>query len=44
MVRAEHGLTEIGLDLTPEYNELESQLTINPDSKGEMETTKPKNV
>ena len=30
MVRAEHGLAEIGLDLTPEFKELESRLTINP--------------
>ncbi len=30
MVRAERGLKEIGLDLTAEYNELESELTINP--------------
>ncbi len=30
MVRAERGLKEIGLDLTPEYEEIESKLTINP--------------
>ena len=30
MVRAEHGLAEIGLDLTPEFEEIESRLTINP--------------
>lgn len=30
MVRAENGLAEIGLDLTPEYQEIESSLTINP--------------
>jgi choline dehydrogenase-like flavoprotein len=29
MVRAEHGLAEIGLDLTPEYKEIESHLSIN---------------
>jgi ferredoxin len=29
MVRAEHGLAEIGLDLTPEYDEIESHLAIN---------------
>ena len=30
MARAEHGLAEIGLDLTHEYEEIESRLTINP--------------
>jgi ferredoxin len=30
MVRAENGLKEIGLDLTPEYEELEQQLPICP--------------
>jgi choline dehydrogenase-like flavoprotein len=30
MVRAEHGLKEIGLDLAPEYEELEQQLPICP--------------
>jgi choline dehydrogenase-like flavoprotein len=30
MVRAERGLKEIGLDLTPEYEEIESNLTISP--------------
>jgi choline dehydrogenase-like flavoprotein len=30
MVRAENGLAEIGLDLTREYEELESHLAINP--------------
>jgi len=30
MVRAEHGLKEIGLDLTPEYEEIEQTITINP--------------
>ena len=30
MVRAEHGLKEIGLDLTPEYEEIERTITINP--------------
>ena len=30
MVRAENGLAEIGLDLTPEYQEIEKNLTINP--------------
>jgi choline dehydrogenase-like flavoprotein len=30
MVRAERGLAEIGLDLTPEYEEIEKSLTINP--------------
>jgi NAD-dependent dihydropyrimidine dehydrogenase PreA subunit len=30
MVRAERGLKEIGLDLTPEYEELERSLEINP--------------
>jgi choline dehydrogenase-like flavoprotein len=29
MIRAEHGLSEIGLDLTHEYEEIESRLTIN---------------
>lgn len=33
MVRAERGLKEIGLDLTEEYEELESQLPINPISR-----------
>ncbi len=30
MVRAEQGLKEIGLDLTPEYEEIELTITINP--------------
>jgi choline dehydrogenase-like flavoprotein len=30
MVRAERGLKEIGLDLTPEYEEIESAIAINP--------------
>jgi ferredoxin len=30
MVRAERGLAEIGLDVTPEFEEIESRLTINP--------------
>jgi choline dehydrogenase-like flavoprotein len=30
MVRAERGLKEIGLDLTPEYEEIEHSLEINP--------------
>lgn len=30
MVRAERGLREIGLDLTPEYEEIERSLEINP--------------
>jgi choline dehydrogenase-like flavoprotein len=30
MVRAERGLKEIGLDLTPEYEEIEKELTICP--------------
>jgi choline dehydrogenase-like flavoprotein len=30
MVRAENGLKEIGLDLTPEYEEIERTITINP--------------
>jgi choline dehydrogenase-like flavoprotein len=30
MVRAERGLKEIGLDLTPEYEEIEHSLTICP--------------
>jgi choline dehydrogenase-like flavoprotein len=30
MVRAERGLKEIGLDLTPEYEEIESAITISP--------------
>ena len=30
MVRAERGLKEIGLDLTPEYEEIEKELTIYP--------------
>jgi choline dehydrogenase-like flavoprotein len=30
MVRAENGLSEIGLDLTPEFEEIEQELTINP--------------
>lgn len=30
MVRAENGLREIGLDLTPEFEEIERELTVNP--------------
>jgi ferredoxin len=30
MVRAERGLDEIGLDLTPEYEEIERSISINP--------------
>jgi len=30
MVRADHGLKELGLDLTPEFDELEKKITIKP--------------